>query len=237
MKLLNKILDLLYPNDIACMFCDEDIFDGDKHLTCSSCKQKLPFLQEKVCKRCGTSINSMANYCDRCQTLSHVFEKARAVFEYKDQVVKVLRNLKFHNAKYFAKPLAVYLADLYKKEFDCDIIVPVPMYKDNYKKRGYNQAELLATNLADLVKVEINTTNLIKVIKTKSQVELDYKQRQQNLKNVFNVVDKSLFANKNILIVDDLFTTGATVDNCAKALLKAGAAKVCVITVAHTMLQ
>ena len=207
---------MLYPSNIACMFCDEDIFDGDKHLTCSSCKQELYFLDKEVCKRCGMQINSMANYCDRCQNSSFRFEKARAVFGYKDNVIKVLRNLKFHNAKYLSKPLAVYLAELYKKEFDCDIIVPVPMFKENYEKRGYNQAELLAQSLGEIVKVDVNTTDLVKIVKTKSQVELDYKQRQQNLKNAFKVVNKNVFKNKKVLIVDDVFTTGATINKCAE---------------------
>lgn len=237
MKIIKRFLELLYPKDISCIFCYNDVFDNDKHLTCSDCCKSLPFITGKICNRCGTVLTSMANYCDRCQTTSHKFIKARAVFCYKNQVVKVIRNLKFHNAKYVAKPLARYMADLYKKEFDCDIIVPVPMFAENYKKRGYNQAELLAKYLGEFVNVQVNTTDLIKIVKTKSQVNLDYKQRQENLKDAFKVTNKNAFKNKKVLIVDDLFTTGATIDNCAEALLKVGATKIYAITVAHTMLN
>lgn len=237
MSIKQKFLDLLYPEGITCSFCDNDVFENNEYQTCIECKDELPFIHGDICKRCGTKLFSMATYCNRCQSNKYSFTKARAVFYYKDKIAAAIKNLKFNNAVYLTNPLSRYMADLYFKEFDCDILVPVPMYSENLKKRGYNQAELLANSLGKIINKEVNTKDLIKINKTKSQADLDFNERQNNLTKAFKVVNKNVFKGKKVLIVDDIFTTGATVENCAKALLKAGALKVYAITIAHTLLQ
>lgn len=238
MSAKDKLLDLMFPNGITCIFCSEDIFSDDEHETCPRCEVKLPRIEGDICKKCGIPIYSMASHCNRCISKAGRYKKARACFLYKEEVAVAIKNLKFENAKFLAKPLAKYLADLYKKEeFECDVIVPVPMHNDALKQRGYNQAELLAINLGKYLDIPVMLDNLQKIKNTKTQVTLDFKQRQDNLKDAFKVKDKSALCGKTVLVIDDVFTTGATIDNCTLALKKAKVKNVFALTIAHTIIE
>ncbi len=237
MKLFEKFLDVLYPNDISCIICGDDIFNDNLYCVCEKCKTNLPFIKGKVCKRCGLPINSMANYCDRCQRHQHSFDRAVATFYYRDEIARCIKELKFENCRYFAKHLAKFMADTYiENNFDCDVIVPVPMHINRLKERGFNHSELLAYHLSEFVQIPLDTQSLVKCVNTKTQVKLNYEQRQKNLINSFKVVNRKAIKGKNVLVVDDVFTTGSTMDNCAKALKSAGANKIFCISIAHTVI-
>ena len=236
-KVFENILDFIFPQNITCNICGDDIFDDDEHSICKNCTKKLPFITGKVCKRCGIPIYSMADFCDRCQNKTQYYVKARAVFYYKNEVAGLIRRLKFKNGKFLAENLGTYLADLYKKEnFDCDIITFVPMHENSLKKRGFNQAELLAKRLSQLIDVPCDEL-LIKYVDTKHQVDLNFKQRQENLKDAFKIINKQKVKGKKVLVVDDVFTTGSTINNCSKVLLNYGAKQVFALTIAHTIVQ
>ena len=237
-KVVNKILDVIYPNNYTCIFCGDEIFDNQPTSTCATCDCNLPKIKDKVCDRCGEPIKSMANYCNRCQSKNMVFYKCRSVFVYENEIANKIRDFKFNNCKYLCNPFAKYLEQLYKKsKFNCDIIVPVPIHTIRLKQRGFNQSELLANKLGKLIDIQVNTTDLIKIKHTKNQADLNFKQRQENLKDVFQVKNKNAFKNKNVLIVDDVYTTGSTINNCAIELLKAGAKNVYALTIAHAIVE
>ena len=236
--MFNNLLNLLYPENLTCIFCDEEIFDNNIYSTCDNCYKNLPFIKEKVCDRCGDVIKSMATYCNRCQKSKTNYDKARSVFYYKDEIRSCIKRFKFDGCKYLYKPLAQFMAEKYKEEkFYCDVITYIPIHETRLKLRGYNQAALLAKELSKILNVEFAENALLKIKKTMPQAELNYKQRQTNLIDVFKVGNKSVFKNKNVLIVDDIFTTGATIDNCASVIKKAGANKVFALTVAHTIIE
>ncbi len=161
---------------------------------------------------------------------------ARSCYEYKGKIVTLIHNLKFNNAQYLAEDFSKDLCKLYKTEkYSCDIVIPVPMTQARLKSRGYNQAGLLANGLSKLINLPYDENNLLKIKDTKSQVGLDFSERKNNLIDAFKTKDKKFFKGKRVLLVDDIFTTGATIECCARALKKGGASQVFVITVAHTM--
>lgn len=233
---LSKITNVLFPDNITCFICGEDCDKEREVDICSSCMQSLPYNDGKICLRCGNALDDNDS-CSNCKFTKHYFVKARAPFIYAGEIRSAIQRLKFNGEKYIAKSLAFYLIDVYKQlEIDADYIVPIPASSKRLKQRGYNQAELLARELAESVGV-CCSTNLEKSIDTVKQSNVDIKERKANVENVFIVKDRKLFKGKVIVLVDDVFTTGATVDSASKELRKAGAKAVFVITVAHTKFE
>lgn len=233
----NILVELLYPKDITCICCGEDYFANDKKCICPNCLGKIQKIEGKICSRCGQMINTVDKYCDMCKK-PKLYEKARACFVYKDKIIAVIRNLKFHNCKYLAENIAMWLFELYQKEnFNCDIIVPVPMTDIRLKKRGYNHTIAIARQLGKLLNIPVDEQNLCKIKETKTQVGLGYKLRKENLQGSFKTKDRTFFKGKNVLIVDDVFTTGATIECCSLALKKGRAKSVFALTFAHTSLD
>jgi ComF family protein len=111
-----------------------------------------------------------------------------------------------------------------------DLIVPVPISRQGLQKRGFNQTELLAKQISKGLRVKMDSTVIRRVKETPSQTELSREEREKNLLCAFEVTDKKKIANKKILLVDDVYTTGSTGRECTRTLLRAGAAKVCIIT-------
>ena len=237
-QIWHKILKFLYPDKFTCCFCRDEIFDDDDIETCGNCKNKLPFITGKVCEKCGEPINNMANYCEMCNGGSHIFKKARSVFIYKDNIVSAIVNFKFKNKRYFYKPFAKYLQQIYiENNYCCDVIIPVPIHKSKLKERGYNQCELIAKRLSKLLNISVDSNSLVKIKQTINQVDLNFKQRRENLKGAFKVIEKNKIKNKVVLLIDDVYTTGSTLDACCYELKKAGAKEVFALTVAHTVVK
>ena len=235
-KVKSFLRKTIYLKDIKCLFCDAELGIESRYCVCDDCLNKLPFLTGKVCEKCGEPIQSLAHYCMRCK--NHVdrgFDKARACFLYGDDIRNAVINFKYNGKKYYAEYLSAFVFDVFvKNSFKADVVIPAPISANGLKRRGFNQAELLC----EYFKVngfDVNTTCLQKCKETENQAKLDYKARQTNLESAFKVVDKDAVKNKNILIVDDIFTTGATCTEIANTLKKAGAKEVNVITLCHEM--
>jgi len=119
----------------------------------------------------------------------------------------------------------------------CDLIIPVPLCEKRAKERGYNQAELLAHVVSKKVNLEMNNKILLRIKQTPTQVNLSHYERNQNMIDAFKVNNKKVIKGKTILLIDDVYTTGATIQECAKTLIIAGAKKVYALTAAHTILK
>ncbi|MBQ9603775.1 MAG: ComF family protein [Firmicutes bacterium] len=234
MKFLNDIIDtlseLVYPN--KCISCREVIeFHTDKWL-CPKCKDKFEPISGKTCKICGIPLHAN-DICMTCRDRKTYFKRAFCVYEYKNEVRTAIHRIKFRgcpqNLKYFA-PIAADFA--YKNGFEgADYIVYVPMYPSDKRKRGYNQSEIFAKELEKCgVAKRINA--LKKVRKTQHQHDLTGEQRIKNLKKAFEVIDPEKIKGRKLLLVDDIFTTGTTANECSKALIKAGAESVEVLCIA-----
>ncbi len=234
LKFFNKAWDFVLPDNLECIFCGKEIGDKNEYSTCEKCYDK--FLNKgKVCEKCGEFIFSKSKYCLSCKKrVSYTYVIARAPFVYTGETKKVVYKLKYQGGRYLAKYMAQFMALEYQNmNVECDLIVPVPIHKTKLKARGYNQAQLLGEELSKLIYVPINQ-DLIKEKPTKTQTALTKEKRQENLSGTFNVLNNENLFNKTILLVDDVFTTGATVEECSRMLLKEGANKVYALTFAHT---
>ena len=150
-------------------------------------------------------------------------------------MINVIHKLKFDNKQYLAKNLSLLMRNYFDNHpelQDIDVIIPIPIHEKRLKMRGYNQSELLLESFTDTGKVCLNCVE--RNVETESQRTKNAKERIENMTNCFSVKNKSIIKNKKILIVDDVFTTGATCNSLAKTLLKAGAKQVKCLTLAST---
>jgi ComF family protein len=174
------------------------------------------------------------SYCLSCKDTQRDYEFARAPFIYEGKIKTLIYKLKYSSGKYLAPYISYLLLDEYVKQgWNVDLIVPVPLFKKRERRRGFNQAEIISQKFKEVFNIEISKDNLIRIINTPTQTKLTRKERKSNLKGAFKVLNKTEFKGKNILLVDDVFTTGATTDECSKVLIKAGVKNIYVLTLAH----
>lgn len=221
MKIFKKIKDIflnsLYPNNIKCIFCDNDL--GDEGLICDECLKNGYLNKGTRCVICDVEIKEGNKICDNCKREKPKFVKAVCPFVYKDNVRSSILKFKSDGAKYLAKPFAKFIFNrLNEENIHFDMIIPVPSHKDTIKKRGYNQAKILADEIALLSGKPVEEV-IIKNVKTKTQKSLSFKDRHKNLENSMTLTDKKIIKGKNILLVDDILTTGATVNYCSQLLM------------------
>jgi ComF family protein len=160
------------------------------------------------------------------------FKSVRSYGLYKGTLKKALNLLKYYGIKRLSKPLSDKITGISLPSVDT--VIPVPLSKLKLRQRGFNQSALLAKSLADRTDTRLSLNSLVKLRDTAPQVGLSAKKRQENIKNTFAVNGKETIINKNVLLVDDVFTTGATIRECSKVLNKAGANEIYVITLAHS---
>lgn len=233
-KFLEKIKKLFFPTDLKCDVCGREVPSGNGKVVCSSCMKKLPLIFH-CCQKCGEKIDGEYNVCLNCKTNFRDFDRNFSVFEYSGLAKEMVWKLKYENKKYLAKTMAHFLAEkVISENITFDILTCVPTGKQTRRKRGYNQAQLLAQELAKLLNCKADFSVLYRVKENTSQVELSAIERAKNIENSFIVVNKQAVKGKTVLVVDDVLTTGATMGECAKMLKKAGANKVFGLTFANT---
>ncbi len=235
-KLLCEFDSALFPLDCTCDVCGEELVDDTRYRLCSECIEKLPFVKGHICLNCGVPLKDESDYCNRCQNQKSEFVKNRSPLAYDGEVKKLIYKLKFGKKTYIAQTLGALMADKFLEcGMDSEIIVFVPMTNEEVKKRGFNQAELLAYEVGKRLNIAVLPA-LVKVKDTSQQKELKGKDRATNLDGAFACAFEQVKGRK-ILLIDDIFTTGATANECAKTLLKAKARQVCVLTAAVTQLK
>lgn len=233
-KFSDKFLDLLYPEGLTCVNCGDELQHETRLNLCGKCYLNLIENDGHRCKICGIRMKNEADYCDNCTRFDKYFDMNRSPFIYEKTASDLVKKLKFGNKLYIAKELAKAMADEYfTGNFNCDFILYVPMTEKEEKERGYNQSELLAKEVGLRTGLSV-FDNLKKVKETDRQKKLTAKERRENLKGVFDVVRADEIKGKNVLVIDDVYTTGATINECARVLKRAGARKVYSITAAQT---
>ncbi|MCR5146872.1 MAG: ComF family protein [Clostridia bacterium] len=219
-SIFKQIINLIYPP--VCGFCNQI----NNEFLCKKCEQKLE--QEKI----ATIINYKNDPV--------FFDEQFYLFKYKKDIREYIINYKFNEKSYLYKSFTeVFVREsrfINKFIKNYDIIIPVPIHKKRYKTRGYNQSELIAKDIAKSCHIEYNKNILIKQNNIVAQSSLDDKlDRIKNIKNAFSKgTDIELVKNKKIAIFDDVFTTGATANECAKVLKENGAVVVGVFTIAKS---
>lgn len=187
--------------------------------------------------KCGKQLrNTQQEYCHDCAHTQHYFERGAALWLHKEPVNLSIYQFKFHNQRrfgsYYAREMVKRYEDVLRR-WNPDVIIPIPLYPSKLRKRGYNQAAIVAGKLGELLKIPVNMKDFKRVRGTNPLKTLNPSERKRNLEGAFVVTKekRKLFMGKAILLVDDIYTTGSTMDEASKTLKRAGAEKVFYLTI------
>jgi ComF family protein len=218
----------LYPSCPYCPSCGKILF-GDEYVICNKCAKIIFSPPLYSCKICGRAVKG-GEICNICYENKYSYDRGVCLFVYDKYTSPIIYSIKYGNNTDLAQRLGALLYyDIKRKSdilSDTDIIIAVPMHRDRLNMRGYNQAERIAYGLSSESGIEKRDDILIKTAATADQIGLKKSEREKNLKESFEVADPKYIKNKNILLIDDVLTTGATIDACSGVLKKHGANKV-----------
>ncbi|MGN0335861.1 MAG: ComF family protein [Lachnospiraceae bacterium] len=215
-----RILDILYP--ARCPVC-HGVIRG-KGRVCRECREKLAYIREPRCKKCGKQLEKKEQeYCRDCMRYEHDYTRGGAVFAYDEVMKQSIYRFKYHNRREYAAFYAEEMYRVFAKTLNCwkpEVILPVPMHAGKKRKRGFNQAELVAAELGKLAKIPVDTGALVRKKKTVPQKELTRSDRKRNLKDAFLFAAPKDKKYERVLLIDDIYTTGATLDAVSEVLRK-----------------
>lgn len=230
------LLDLVFPRQ--CAGCGQPVAEEGRHL-CWDCTAKLQFIQAPFCSRCGDPIDGAVDYdilCVHCTRREPSFTKARSAVRYRRAIRDALQRFKYGGATHLDGDLSVLLLSCIETHYtgvDFDAVAFVPLHPLKRRTRCYNQAQLLAARVARTLGLPLFPRVLVRVRDTGTQTHLTARERRDNMHDAFAARDEEWIAGRCFLLIDDVMTTGATVDECSRVLVEAGAAGVYVVTVAR----
>lgn len=243
MNFIKKFFDALvysiFPK--ICFYCKKALDYFTLAPLCDGCLKQIRFIEGLVCIKCGLPLYSGGEHCYNCKKLDRkfYFDNIRAVVEYKEPIKTLIHEYKYNKKVHLKNFLGDILTQWFSKNFldykDVDIICCVPMNPIKKFFRGYNQAELLAKELADKFKLNFIPQLLKRPKLTKSQFKLSKEKRLVNVKDAFIVNERFLgiIRNKNILLIDDVCTTAETINQCAKVLRNCNVKKIFAVVLAR----
>ncbi len=234
--IFRTLLDLLYPR--VCAGCGGPVGGDDSHV-CWDCLSAIQYVTDPYCSLCGDPVFGRVDeafVCYTCSSLTPHFESARSAARYQGPLQEMLRCFKYRKGMWASADIARLLLACIHNHYDpvaIDSVAFVPLYPSRQRKRGYNQAEVLATVVARSLGKPLLRRCLARVRPTPSQTGLTAKARASNVEHAFKVRRRRLVESRSVLLIDDVMTTGATVNECARVLKEAGASQVRVATVAR----
>lgn len=221
-------MGLLYPR--TCCFCGKI---SEKEI-CSKCGKKIIYIQEPRCKKCGKPVRyEEQEYCQDCQRKTFYYEQGRSIWLHKEPVTWSIYQFKYHNRRIYGEFYAKELVRLFEKDirnWGITRIVPVPLHRKRRRKRGYNQAEVIAKQLGKMTGIPVDTKAIVRKYYTKPQKELGYKERKKNLQHAFER-RKVWKEPQKILVIDDIYTTGSTIDEISRIFCEKSNNKVWFLTI------
>jgi len=232
----DSLLDLVFPR--GCDACGARDPDEGGHL-CWNCQAEVPFVRPPFCSLCGDPVSGRVDHeyvCALCSDRRVHFDEARSVARYEGPVALAIRALKYHAHLWIARDLAAWLEAAVRTHYDpveFDGVTFVPLHPLTKRERGFNQAEVLAADLARRLRTPLVRRAVRRVRLTPTQTRLTVPQRAANVHDAFEPRGPRVLNGRRILLVDDVMTTGATVNECSRALKAGGAAVVRVVTVAR----
>lgn len=229
-RIEGQLQALLWPE--VCPFCEKVCLRG----ICPECKEKLKELEIRgfLCMKCGKPVRyKEQEYCFDCRRKNHSYDRGYSVWLHKNPARGSIYRFKYGNQRRFGYFFGQEMGRIFRKylkEKNIDVIIPIPLHRRRRKKRGYNQAEILAEELGKCVGIPVEKKWLCRRVYTNPQKELGRKERGENLKQVFGVSDDFCRV-RTVLLVDDIYTTGSTVDSAAEILKNHGVSQVYFLTI------
>lgn len=231
--IISSVINLLFPPH--CIICGVGITSEDQ--ICLKCKNTIPFIESSVCSCCGVvfPVNVGTNhFCGRCIKKKPSYQEVLAFTQYEEPIVTVLHRLKYAGDTSGLVVIRYCIRENQIQHFeDIDVVIPVPLHLKRLRKRGFNQALLLAREFFYKRNAIIQSDILQRVRNTDSQTFLSREDRRKNLRKAFVVERQERVRGKRVCLVDDVFTTGATIEECSKTLVKAGASEVVALVFAR----
>ena len=241
--MLHYLLNFLYPP--RCAVCDTGLPIDATRRVCAPCISAIEPLLPPLCRLCGTPLGAattVEDRCGHCQATPPAFDSARAITRYRadkdgaSPVATLLRRHKYGLDQSLGRALAEFLdaAPALDPE-SYDVVIPVPLHRSRLRWRGFNQAALLGEALARRLNCPLDVASLARLRSTPAQTTRDRAQRARNVRRAFGVSRPARVAGRRVLLVDDVMTTGATADECARVLRAAGARRIDVLTLARVL--
>lgn len=238
-------LDAIYPP--RCRFCKAYLEEGDAACFCAACRRRIRLIGSPLCTTCGRPFAGAGredHRCGECLVRRPFFARARAWACYSrdaeepDPLREVIQRFKYGRRVSLGKPLGRLMAAGCRGLFpegSLDGLIPVPLHPKRLRWRGFNQALVLAREVSRRWELPLHPFALARLKETLPQTELGEEERKRNVRGAFAVASREAVAGKRLLVVDDVYTSGATVNECARALLRGGAKEVSVLTLARTV--
>jgi len=237
---LDALASLVFP--APCRICEATLTTASRIPVCYTCLDSLQPLSGAICQKCGRPFVSVPAstggqlLCHLCRRDAYGFDVARSFAAYNDPMVRAIVLLKYHAVTPLGGWFAARLAEMIAREpetFAADVVVPVPLHASRLRERGYNQADLIARPLARRLGLPLRTYLLVRTKPRPNKLKLTRKERWQTVRGAYAMRADSKIDKVRVLLVDDVFTTGATLDACARVLRQAGASRVVALTVAR----
>ena len=238
MNFFRRLLDVLLPT--RCSYCNASVADSKIPFFCSSCWSDFAVLAGPLCPQCGRQLDSPEalthspdHRCRECRDHAPLFDQALSVGYFEGPLREAIHQLKYRPCRSLGRPIADWMAAHLSPLDSIDLVLPVPLHPTRLRERGFNQAVLIAARLAEHFSLPLCYDNLIRLRSTRPQVGLSSEERKKNVSGAFGLARAEDVIGRSILLVDDVFTTGATMNECAQVLKKDGALRVYALTAAR----
>jgi len=238
----DALVSVIFP--AGCRICDQLLTDSRRVPICRQCLASLQRIPSIACETCGLPLPGFAQkekqplLCPACKDKTYAFDCARSYAIYDGPLVRAILLLKFEQIEPLGIWFAERLVEVVHSEAEklaADVVVPVPLHRQRERERGYNQAALISTPLAKRLLLPHRGVLLVRTRARPDKRILSLEERWESVRGAFATRPGSQVDNLRVLLIDDVLTTGATLDSCARALLEAGAKSVVALTVARAV--
>ena len=236
---LTGLTEIIFPP--RCTICGTLMRENKNFSFCPECFSRIYFIQSPQCTCCGLPFPDSEgedHFCEECITSKQSFSVARALGKYDKTLLEAIHLFKYRGKIVMGKVLGRLMAEREYKSLttgNYSLIIPVPLHPKRLKERGFNQSLVLAKEVARKFSISLNFSSLKRIVHTKPQTMLKKKERMSNVKRAFEVKDAEKIKGEKILLIDDVYTTGSTVRECSRVLIRHKAAEVAVLTLARAV--
>ena len=237
-SILNRTLNFVFTS--FCPICDGQVFKDGYSYVCQECLDTLAWVRDTRCKLCGIPMSGMdfqGLTCASCREENLLFDEGRCLFVMEERSRNLIHDIKYHGARMILRDMPSWIdrSPGFREYLEGTVLVPVPLHRRRLGSRGFNQSEWIAHAFRKAVGPSVDIVNALKRTKnTPTQTKLDRAQRKANMKNAFALKRKIHLRKKDrIMLIDDVFTTGATLNACAEVLREAGFNRISIATLGH----